>query len=61
MRIISTFTIRKEVLRLHKAITDANNEKVTREAEVVEDDVDEASEEKKEKINPVILQNNIDN
>ena len=37
LNIISTFTIRKEVLRLHKALTDANNEKVTREAEVVEE------------------------
>ena len=37
LNIISTFTIRKEVLRLHKALTDANNEKITREAEVVEE------------------------
>ena len=43
LNIISTFTIRKEVLRLHKALTDANNEKITREAEVVEES--EAPEE----------------
>lgn len=44
LNIISTFTIRKEVLRLHKALTDANNEKITREAEVVEE-TEETSEE----------------
>ena len=45
LNIISTFTIRKEVLRLHKALTDANNEKVTREAEVVEETEDTTEEE----------------
>ena len=56
LNIISTFTIRKEVLRLHKALTDANNEKITREAEVVEETeetpeeeiVEEEQEEKEE-------------
>ena len=47
LNIISTLTIRKEVLRLHKALTDANNEKITREAEVVEE-TDAPSEEEKE-------------
>lgn len=45
LNIISTFTIRKEVLRLHKALTDANNEKITREAEVVEETEDTTEEE----------------
>ena len=46
LNIISTFTIRKEVLRLHKALTDANNEKITREAEVVEESEAPEEEEK---------------
>ena len=45
LNIISTFTIRKEVLRLHKALTDANNEKITREAEVVEETEETPEEE----------------
>ena len=45
LNIISTFTIRKEVLRLHKALTDANNEKITREAEVVEETEETPKEE----------------
>ena len=48
LNIISTLTIRKEVLNLHKAISNANNEKVTREAEVVEEKegfVEEVKEE----------------
>ena len=48
LNIISTFTIRKEVLRLHKALTDANNEKITREAEVVEET--EETPEKEESV-----------
>ncbi|MBQ1551532.1 MAG: DUF308 domain-containing protein [Bacilli bacterium] len=47
LNIISTFTIRKEVLRLHKALTDANNEKITREAEVVEETEETPEEEEK--------------
>ena len=45
LNIISTFTIRKEVLRLHKALTDANNEKITRASEVVEETEETPEEE----------------
>ena len=48
LNIISTLTIRKEVLNLHKAISNANNEKVTREAEVVEEKEDFVEEVKEE-------------
>ncbi len=48
LNIISTLTIRKEVLNLHKAISNANNEKITREAEVVEET--EETPEKEESV-----------
>lgn len=50
LNIISTLTIRKEVLNLHKAISNANNEKVTREAEVVEEKEDAPEEPTAEEI-----------
>ncbi len=50
LNMVSTFTIRKEVLRLHKALTDANNERVTREAEVVSEETSEEEIIEEEKV-----------
>lgn len=54
LNIISTCIIKKEVTNLHKELADANNKKVTREAEVVEEETSEQDiieeEEKEEEI-----------